>query len=60
MHADEEKIKSVFKEHISRVGQWPPSWSDVEDAIREAYWKGMESGSIQQDSMDSYIGNNEE
>ena len=59
MYADEEKIKSVFKEHISRIGKWPPSWSDVEDAIREAYWKGMESGSIQLDSMDLYNSNEE-
>jgi len=43
MNKDEKKIKSVFNEHISRVGQWPPSWSDVEDAIREAYWAGSTS-----------------
>ena len=40
MNKDEKKIKSVFNEHISRVGQWPPSWSDVEDVVREAYWAG--------------------
>jgi len=43
MDKDEKRIKSVFNEHISRVGQWPPSWSDVEDAIREAYWAGAAS-----------------
>ena len=43
MDKNEKRIKSVFNEHISRVGQWPPSWSDVEDAIREAYWAGAAS-----------------
>ena len=43
MDKSEKRIKSVFNEHISRVGQWPPSWSDVEDAIREAYWAGAAS-----------------
>jgi len=40
---DEKKIKMLFNEHVTRVGQWPPSWSDVESAIREAYWAGTNS-----------------
>jgi len=45
MKKDERNIKNVFEEHISRVGAWPPSWSDVEDAIREAYWAGSQAAS---------------
>ena len=43
---DEKNIKMIFEEHIGRIGAWPPSWADVEDVIREAYWKGVESGSM--------------
>jgi len=46
---DEENIKSIFEEHIARIGQWPPAWSDIEDVIREAYWKGVQSGSLEDD-----------
>ena len=43
MNKNEKKIKMLFNEHITRVGKWPPSWSDVESAIREAYWAGANS-----------------
>jgi len=46
---DEENIKLIFEEHIARVGTWPPAWSDIEDLVREAYWKGVQSGSIGDD-----------
>ena len=46
---DEKNIQLVFEEHINRIGRWPPAWSDVEDAIREAYWKGVQSGSLRDD-----------
>ena len=49
---DEENIKEVFNEHINRIGIWPPAWSDIEDAIREAYWKGVQSGSFEHDDSD--------
>jgi len=59
MLADEQNIKRVFEEHISRIGSWPPSWSDVEDVIREAYWAGAQAasssaGDSSQDDMFSY------
>jgi hypothetical protein len=43
MNKDEKKIKMLFNDHIARLGRWPPSWSEVEDAIREAYWAGISS-----------------
>lgn len=49
---DEENIKEVFNQHIDRIGVWPPAWSDIEDVIREAYWKGVQSGSLAADNND--------
>ena len=51
MDKNEKRIKSVFNEHISRIGKWPPSWSDVENAVREAYWAGA-AASDEEDSGD--------
>tara|TARA_Y100000310_G_C20681673_1_gene816356 strand:- start:2389 stop:2565 length:177 start_codon:yes stop_codon:yes gene_type:complete len=49
MNKDEKKIKMLFNDHITRVGKWPPSWSDIEDAIREAYWAGTSSDDEDED-----------
>jgi len=46
---DSDNIREVFEEHISRIEQWPPSWGDIEAAIKEAYWKGVRSGSLGDD-----------
>ncbi len=37
----EENIKMLFEEHLARICQFPITWVDVEDAIREAYWAGV-------------------
>jgi len=49
MNKDEKKIKMLFNDHITRVGKWPPSWSDIEDAIREAYWAGTSTDDEDED-----------
>jgi len=49
MNKDEKKIKMLFNDHITRVGKWPPSWSDIEDVIREAYWAGTSSDDENED-----------
>jgi DNA-binding transcriptional regulator WhiA len=48
---DEENIKMLFEEHVGRICQWPITWVDVEDAIREAYWAGVThaSGSVSEE-----------
>ena len=38
---DEQNIKMIFEEHLSRLASWPPTWVDIEDVIREAYWSGV-------------------
>ena len=42
---DEQNIKMIFEEHISRLASWPPTWVNIEDAIREAYWTGATTAS---------------
>ena len=49
MNKDEKKIKMLFNDHITRGGKWPPSWSDIEDVIREAYWAGTSSDDESED-----------
>ena len=46
---DNDNIKEIFEEHGSRLCKWPPSWGDIEAVIKDAYWKGVQSGSLGDD-----------